>query len=85
MYDISIQVFPTEPSPTTTHLMSRSVFAIPPHNCLLLTNTQRERERKGKTHNNTLLTIDNLGGTNYTIRLEYIQLRQMVRSSTCTT
>lgn len=29
VYDINIHVLPTEPSPTTTHLMSLSVFAIP--------------------------------------------------------
>lgn len=28
VYEMSIQVFPTEPSPTTTHLMSLSAFAI---------------------------------------------------------
>ena len=28
VYDINMHVFPTDPSPTTTHLMSRSVFAI---------------------------------------------------------
>jgi len=28
VYEMSIHVFPTEPSPTTTHFMSRSVFAI---------------------------------------------------------
>jgi hypothetical protein len=28
VYEMSIHVFPTDPSPTTTHLMSLSVFAI---------------------------------------------------------
>ena len=28
VYEMSIQVFPTEPSPTTTHFISLSVFAI---------------------------------------------------------
>ena len=28
VYEISIQVFPTEPSPTTTHFISLSAFAI---------------------------------------------------------
>ena len=28
VYEISIQVFPTDPSPTTTHFISLSVFAI---------------------------------------------------------
>ena len=36
VYDISIHVLPTEPSPTTTHLMSRSVLAIPLSNSYLL-------------------------------------------------
>ena len=28
VYEMSIQVFPTEPSPTTTHFISLSAFAI---------------------------------------------------------
>ena len=32
VYDINMQVLPTDPSPTTTHLMSRSVLAIPQSN-----------------------------------------------------
>ena len=38
VYDINIHVFPTEPSPTTTHLMSLSVLAIPISNSYIISN-----------------------------------------------